>query len=626
MTTRVDAPDTDADHQIRNILDRERLIGFTVVAGAGSGKTTSLVKALAHVTETRGTSLRAKTQRVACITYTEVAALEIHKEIGNDALAVVSTIHGFLWALAKPFQKDIGAWVADHLKEEIARLIEKQENYKPGTRQSTKANDSADLEKLRHQQAAVQDIKRWTYGIGADYAHGTLGHADVINMVPEMILARPLLAQLVGRQFPFIFVDESQDTFPKVVEALKRVWSVAGGKVCLGFFGDPMQQIYQQGVVSVTLEPGWVNVDKPQNFRSSQRVLACVNAVRSEGDALQQVSGLAEQTEGEAFCFVLPSDHHRNERLELVRSWLDKHSSSGNWTRPAHEGGSKILMIVHRMAAKRLGFQDLYAAFSDHKANSLSKAFDEGSAWPLDPFKEVILPLCSAKSANSPEILDVLRRSSPRFRSVEQPRHVKDVLASSKAAVAELRQVAADPSTASLGELLRTASRAGLVDLDPRMAAYLYPDGEHRDVVLDQRVIDVLNAMSDCALSELNGYYSYVKQESPFSTQHGTKGSEFERVIVVLDDNEGKYSLYSYDKLFGLKELSATDLANQSKGADSAIERTRRLFYVCVSRARESLAVVLFTEDEGRAVDAVRASAIGQHVRVIVLDELSPAM
>lgn len=84
-----------------------------------------------------------------------------------------------------------------------------------------------------------------------------------------------------------------------------------------------------------------------------------------------------------------------------------------------------------------------------------------------------------------------------------------------------------------------------------------------------------------------------MNHESAHSTQHGTKGSEFERVVVVLDDDEGRYTLYSYDKFLGLKELSDNDLENQAQGRDSAVERTRRLFYVCVSRAKHSLAMVL---------------------------------
>lgn len=625
MTSRVNAPDTDADRQIREVLDRDQLVGFTVIAGAGSGKTTSLVKALAHVTRTRGPSLLAKTQRVACITYTEVAAREIHAEIGNDALASVSTIHSFLWGLAKPFQKDIGVWVAAHIDEKIAELREKQVSYKPRTRQATKDSDTAELEKRQRQRVAVKDIQRWTYGIGADYARGIVGHSDVIKMVPEMILQRKLLAQLVARQFPFILVDESQDTFPIVVKALKHVWVLAGGNMCLGFFGDPMQQIYQQGVVTVSLEPGWVNVDKPQNFRSSRRVLACVNAVRSKGDSLQQISGLPVQAEGEAFCFVLPSDNLRSDRLELVRAWLDEHSVSGNWTRSSREGGSKILMIVHRMAAKRLGFESLYESFHDNKSASLGLAFDEGNAWPLTPFRDVIVPLCMATEAGSSAVLAVLKENSPVVRAGQASRQLAVALASSRAAVEELRKLAEDPSSSKLGPLLRSAAGSGLIELDPRMDAYLHPDGEHGDVVLDQRALDVLNAMCDCTLSELEGYYTYVKQESPYSTQHGTKGSEYERVIVVLDDDEGRsYTSYSYDKLFGLKELSTTDVDNQAKGVDSAIERTRRLFYVCVSRAKESLAVVLFTADVDLAVAAVRQSEIGRHVRVLTVNDLSP--
>ena len=285
MTSRIETPDTAADRELREILDQDQLIGFTMVAGAGSGKTTSLVKALAHVTRTRGPSLLAKTQRVACITYTEIAAREIHEEIGNDPLASVSTVHSFLWSLAKPFQRDIGAWVATRIDEQIEMLTEKQASYKPGTRATTKEKDAADLEKRMHQQAAVKGVAKWTYGIGGDYARGILGHSDIEKMVPQMILERPLLTRLVARQFPYVFVDESQDTFPEVVECLKHVWTAAAGKMCLGFFGDPMQQVYQRGVVSVSLEQGWRNIDKPENFRSSRRVLACVNAVRSDPDS-----------------------------------------------------------------------------------------------------------------------------------------------------------------------------------------------------------------------------------------------------------------------------------------------------------------------------------------------------
>ncbi|MFF1947016.1 UvrD-helicase domain-containing protein [Rhodococcus qingshengii] len=623
MTSRIYSPDTDADRELKDILDQDRLIGFTIVAGAGSGKTTSLVKALAHVTSTRGPSLLAKTQRVACITYTEVAAREIHTEIGNDSLASVSTIHSFLWSLVQPFQKDIGAWVASRVDEKINDLLAKQDKYNSRTRSATREKDALDLAKRRRQQTAVKTVTRWTYGMGGDYARGILGHADILKMVPNMILTRDLLARLVARQFPFVFVDESQDTFPDVVACLKHVWSLAEGKMCLGFFGDPMQQIYQEGVGSVSLKPGWRNIDKPENFRSSRRVLTCINAVRAEGDTLQQVAGLgAAQSEGEAFCFVFPSDDLRSRNLERVRSWLDERSTAGNWTRGAREGGAQVLMIEHRMAARRLGFDALYSAFIDNKASSLGEAFKEGTAWPLTPLRDVILPLCLADRPSSPAVLAVLKEHSPRVETGRASRQLRAALTSTRSAVEELRELANDHQ-APLGQLLKFAADRQLIDLDPRMAAYLDPDGDHQDVVLDETTVKVLDAMAQCAFSELEGYYTYVRKESPYSTQHGTKGAEFERVLVVLDDDEGRFSLYSYDKFLGLKEMSDKDVENQAQGKDSAIERTRRLFYVCVSRAKESLAIVLFAADVSSAVNAVRQSAIGEHVDILTASDLS---
>ena len=70
---------------------------FVVRAGAGSGKTTSLIKALDWVISEHGASMRAKKQKVACITYTDLAAKEILADVNDDPLVHVSTIHSFYY-------------------------------------------------------------------------------------------------------------------------------------------------------------------------------------------------------------------------------------------------------------------------------------------------------------------------------------------------------------------------------------------------------------------------------------------------------------------------------------------------------------------------------------------------
>jgi DNA helicase II / ATP-dependent DNA helicase PcrA len=77
-------------------------------------------------------------------------------------------------------------------------------------------------------------------------------------------------------------------------------------------------------------------------------------------------------------------------------------------------------------------------------------------------------------------------------------------------------------------------------------------------------------------------------------------------VLVVLDDEEASYNQYSYGKYLGYTPLSDADEANIAEGKESVLDRTRRLFYVCCSRAAKDLAVVLFAAD----VVAARAAVV----------------
>ncbi|WP_078861467.1 UvrD-helicase domain-containing protein [Streptomyces sp. NRRL F-5650] len=627
MSSRLATPDTSSDVRLRELLDAEQLRCFAVVAGAGSGKTTSLVKALDHVAKRHGSRLRARTQQIACITYTEVAAREIHADVGNSALVEVSTIHSFLWSLVLPFQRDISQWVRHHLEASIERLKEKQSSYSSRTQKKTVEKDAADLDRLRRQLREVAGIERFRYGVGSDYAKGVLGHEDIVTMTPELVMQSRLLRRIVANKYPYIFVDESQDTFPGVVDALKLVARQEKGALCLGFFGDPMQQIYQRGVGEITMEEDWVRIEKRENFRSSNAVLSVINQVRSKADGLRQVSGrrTEEQVEGECFFFVLPADDRRSERLEQVRSWLGRHSEAGSWLADSTDDGdgAKILMIVHRMVAKRMGFEELYTAFHDGDSKSLKLAFDEGAAWPLRPFEEVILPICAAESVDSPAVIAVLREQSRVFSPEDPDADVRKSLNLARDVAERVREIMAQGGPGSVGTALRLSAESGLIDPDPRLSVYFEPNGEHSDTVLTSDTRTVLDSFSACDARQVEMYFKYILKQSPYSTQHGTKGSEFSKVVVVLDDEEGQYRLYSYEKLFGIKPLSDTDERNLSSGKESVLERTRRLLYVCVSRARDALAVVVFADDVTAAVTAIEDAIMLPNGRVLIDDDLA---
>ncbi|MGH6696249.1 UvrD-helicase domain-containing protein [Sphingopyxis sp.] len=644
MNSRAQQPDTPADVDLRDCLGAQPPTSFNMVAGAGSGKTTSLIKGLASILAMHGERLRLRRQRVACITYTEIAAGEIWADVGNNTLVHVSTIHSFLWSISRGFQQDIAAWVANRIDERIEELQQAAADFGPRVQQRTREKNARDSARYEQQRETVSQVHTFTYGTGSDYAKGVLGHDDVIKMASQLMIHRPLFRTLVAQQFPFVFVDESQDTFPIVVEALIAVQQQEKARFCLGFFGDPMQRIYPTGIGTVPKPDDWRAIPKPENFRSPTTVLNLANAIRRDGDDLVQIGGrkIKEGEEevpvaGTARLFVLPNDAHRDERVAQVRAWVANANDDEMWQPDAEGDPVKMLVIVHRMAAKRLGFGDLYAALNDKAPDTFKNGFLDATAWPLRPLVSFLLPLSEAvRDGRDFDTMRLLRLHTPLLVKAElQGVNVADRLKQLQAASDQVGELMGPESQATIRDVLVLAKENRLVAFDPRLSAYLEevaaiaPDAEENDGGDPEGGEDLSNEITSmaaflaCPANQLRPYQAYVNEESPFSTQQGVKGAEFDRVLVVLDDDESTHFQFSYEKYFGLKELSARDIKTMEEGGETGIERTRRLFYVCCTRAREDLVVVLFVADPVAAIAHIRGLGLFPDADILSQDELA---
>ncbi len=628
MSSRAQQKDTDADRQLYGCLNATPPQSFLMIAGAGSGKTTSLIKGLTEILAKRGELLRLRRQRVACITYTEVAAGEIWADVGNNPLVYVSTIHSFLWMLIRPFQSDIQAWVKNRIDEKLGELRDDAAGFGPRVQQRTRDKNQREVARYELQQGRIGRVRSFTYGTGSDYANGILGHDDIVKMVPQLILERPLMRSLLAQQFPFIFVDESQDTSEGVVAALREVAKELGDRFCLGFFGDPMQRIYPTGVGDISKEEGWAQITKPENFRCPASVLAVANAIRRDADPVVQTLGRMSGPEGarvsvlgSANIFLLRADERRDQRLAQVRTWVAAKTDDPAWESPE---GVKHLVIVHRMAANRLGFGDLYSALNDKAPEKFKSGFLDGTVWPVRPFTSLVLPLVEAvKKGDEFEVMRVLRAQS---RLLDRDNlvgiNVSDRLAELRRFVESLAMMMEPGSGATNADVLNLLFDSAVIALDPRILSYFQgptneiAGGEKPEAASDvaeddgedlTKEVASMDAFLRCPAFQFWGYVRYLNEASPFSTQQGVKGSEFERVLVVLDDDEGTHVQFSYDKYLGIKPLSERDEANRGEGRETAVERTRRLFYVCCTRAKKDLAVVLFTNDVESAQRQVSA-------------------
>lgn len=580
-----------------------------MVAGAGSGKTTSLVKALAHLGQTRRTELRTRGQRIACITYTEVAVGEIWGDVGNDELFHVSTIHSFLWTVIRPFQVDLKAWMITRIQERIA---EAQEHHdRPRTRAPTRERLVGDIARYRRHIEAAEHRTTFTYGAGRDFGRGILGHSDVVAAAVQLVERSQLLRDIIASRYPVLFIDESQDTRLDIVSAFRRIAETTPVEFLLGFFGDPMQKIYMDGAGAIDRPDNWRQVTKPENFRCPLRVLRVVNAVRRTGDGLMQtrgrmavVDGAQVPVHGSARIFLLTADEHRAAKLARVREWLRRANNDDHWTSEERSADVRVLVVVHRMAAARLGFPTLYAALNDNSPPSIKEGIQDGSSWPLRPFLTYLLPLALAtQEGRQFEAMILLRAKCPLLGPARLVgANVPETLAGLQAAITELaRLMRSDDAT--LWDVIAFAQNAGLIQLDEAWQKYISADA----AVLaadDDPEVPAVTAALNCSIHELIGYRHYLEDLSPFATQQGVKGAEFERVLVLIDDEEGRAQRqFSYEKYFGIAALSETDRENLAAGEDSVVARTRRLFYVCCSRATCDLAVVMFVANvvEARA-------------------------
>jgi DNA helicase-2/ATP-dependent DNA helicase PcrA len=618
MSRRANSPDTDADRELFDCITATPPQSFVVTAGAGSGKTTSLIKALERVIEQHGQSMLMKRQRVACITYTEVAANEIRTDVAAENLVHVSTIHSFYWTIASTFQADIKAWVLKGLQEHLDGLVNKV--FGPKVQQKTKDKNKKDQVRYKKYLEAASKAPSFRYGVASDYEDGVLGHEDILKLCNYLLQHKPLFRRVVAQM---------RDRF------------------CLGFFGDPMQKIYPRGAGKIGIEEGWKAITKPENFRCAQSILRVANAIRKEGDGLQQVRGLHElvdgvsqPVEGSARIFVLPNTGNRQAALSQLRAWSAAANGDEGWIEP--ENAVKILVIVHRIAAKRLGWAGIYAALNDQAPTSFKQGLLDGTCWPIRQLLGFVVPLVQAMDrADEFAAMNILREHCPRLqRAGTVGGSVSTVLKEVRGATLALQGMMRDPA-ATLGTVVAHLRDTQLLTLDPRMerALGLEADVEDGATVNAEAEADggeegagsspaadlSVAKLLQCSTAELLPYAQYVAAGSPFATQHGVKGAQFDRVLVVMDEEESDYNLYDYEKVLSEKQASADDRKAFESGNDNTWSRTLRLLYVCCTRAKHGLALAFFVANPEATAAHIVGSGIFPKAEVITQDILDLA-
>jgi DNA helicase-2/ATP-dependent DNA helicase PcrA len=595
---------------------------FLLSGGAGSGKTYSLVQVLKQIESNY------PSEKITCITYTNAAAIEIKNRAKMKNLSV-STIHDFLWGTISSFQKE--------MKQTLIELINDSE---------CKNVVNPNGEEIFHSD--FEDGIRYSEYVKMD--SGIISHDEVIELAYAMYKKYPRLCDLLIDSSRFILVDEYQDTSPLVVKILLDFLSVRkkSEEHIVGFFGDSMQSIYEHSVGDIEeyiSEGKVVKVEIKQNRRNPETVINLANKLRTDGlEQEPSEDSTAPNMEGGVvkkgsikFLYSVDFNLEKAKNSAWCNGWNFSDSKK-----------TKELRLTHNLIASEAGYAQLMAIYdADPLVNFKAKFRKEAKSQEYtfneeDTFESVVNSMKWAyksgknkgKSYVDVFLEDDLNKKvynyvkSWSYQKVRKIYFDKDCLIDDKVVIDgvvvrepkrdrliqhlfKIQDIVSLYRGCNYNELIRKVSFQINSIADKKKLKDAIERIDELESTTIENAIDIANTLGLCIkddkllkfiedneyiywrvkdipFDEFQNLYKYLEGYTPFSTQHKIKGLEFENVLIVL--NNGGWSSYNFDYLFSEGNLSSLSAAKQ-ESYHRILPRTKKLFYVCCTRAKDNLVV-----------------------------------
>jgi DNA helicase-2/ATP-dependent DNA helicase PcrA len=250
------------------------------------------------------------------------------------------------------------------------------------------------------------------------------------------------------------------------------------------------------------------------------------------------------------------------------------------------------LFLVRQMIARRLGFVQLNRLFTGQFAsNNAQDDYESGEHFLLKPIVTAIWPLIQANhSGNQRQIIDLLRTIGPAFdvRGKNQKKSLKEMVDLAKRVVEGLDRVW---NTKTMKDVYRYCQENEIIRISDRLGEHIKRDPRAEVYEEETYGIDKGDWLCDEFFSmkttELGAYCDFIQENTAYSTQHGVKGEEYSDVLVVFDDIEAAWNNYNFSKLM--------TPSTSGEPTEGQFHRTRKLAYVCFSRAKVNLRILFFT-------------------------------
>lgn len=235
---------------------------FILEGGAGSGKTYSLISLIKVIAN------ESPNKKIVCITYTNNAVAEIKSRIEYENL-IVSTIHEFMWSLIKKYQNEIKSVL-------VALINDGDSDYKIFAKPQNFSDNPINIDYFLDVQVDYDEY--YSMNISDD-KRVRISHDHVLIVAERMFSQYKKLSDIFKDVADCIFIDEYQDTNTLVAKILLEHLKKSNKKNVIGFFGDSMQSIYDDGVGDLD-KYDLTKIYKEQNRRNPTAVIDLANKLR----------------------------------------------------------------------------------------------------------------------------------------------------------------------------------------------------------------------------------------------------------------------------------------------------------------------------------------------------------
>jgi DNA helicase-2/ATP-dependent DNA helicase PcrA len=620
----------------------------------------------------KGSALKKHNQKILCFTYTNVAANEIKKRLGETSIVEVSTIHDNVWKIIEPYQNLLLDVHAQKLEGEILNMKDLLETQKWAEKYLLLAVEDKNALKEMLLAKKMEYIKNKHLGakefrekfidfeerfpgimvnisnfqkvvdsilkvnsyeltlskiIGKDknflkvkydarYNYDRLeymkiSHETLLDYTFQLVQKSDVMKQVICDQYPYVLVDEYQDTSEIVIQILSLIdmYSQKIGHLFLvGYYGDIKQSIYEKGcgIRFRDIHNGLIRVEKKFNRRCSPEIISLANKIRNDG--------LVQE------CIY---DNFPTSDITLYNMNMNRQDFINEYTKRWKINSDNKLHcfeLTNEKVAEQSGFFEIYNFFKNTNWYKRGRNFEllrdhllSTDVSKLGVVQRVLFSILNFRykiTRNETMLINVVKEEIICEANIFEIRDLFEKLKNvSGSTLAEyVKDIFSKYGNGAYMydkcvEYLMLENIKSYDELNHYIQVQLFPSNE--EDALGEVTEDYTKKIDDLleiGIEVFELWYYFVTdsltKEVEFHTYHGTKGKEYDNVIIFMNSKFGKNDSYFIDLMKVLNEK------NEEGEAGSAIESARNLLYVAVTRATKNLSIV-YLDDLGEAIKVV---------------------